>query len=59
MRQTWRRLLDLLAKVLPVNGWRVACQRAKGVRIGRNVYLAPYTHVSGVPDQVVRRFDIG
>ena len=40
MRQTWRRLLDLLAKVLPVNSWRIACQRAKGVRIGRNVYLA-------------------
>ncbi len=40
MRQGWRRLLDLLAKVLPVNSWRIACQRAKGVRIGRNVYLA-------------------
>lgn len=40
MRQLARRLLDLLAKLLPVNSWRIACQRAKGVRIGRGVYLA-------------------
>ncbi len=40
MRQFVRRLLDLLAKLLPVNSWRIACQRAKGVRIGRDVYLA-------------------
>lgn len=34
------KIYDLLSKHLPSNALRIACQRAKGVRIGRNVYLA-------------------
>jgi acetyltransferase-like isoleucine patch superfamily enzyme len=32
-------LYDLLARHLPSNAMRIRCQRAKGVAIGRNVYL--------------------
>jgi len=34
------KIYDLLSKHLPSNAWRVRCQRAKGVKVGRNVYLA-------------------
>lgn len=34
------KICDLLAKHLPSNTLRIYCQRAKGVSIGRNVYLA-------------------
>jgi maltose O-acetyltransferase len=35
-----RRLFDLLAKLSPVNSWRIACRRRTGVQIGNHVYLA-------------------
>src|SRR5574337_14922 len=34
------KIYDLLSKHLPSNALRIGCQRAKGDRIGRNVYLA-------------------
>ena len=33
-------VLELLSKHIPSNALRIRCQRAKGVRIGSNVYLA-------------------
>jgi maltose O-acetyltransferase len=35
-----RGVLDLLARQVPSNAVRVRCQRAKGVKVGANVYLA-------------------
>jgi acetyltransferase-like isoleucine patch superfamily enzyme len=34
-----RSVLDLLARQAPSNAVRVRCQRAKGVKVGNNVYL--------------------
>jgi acetyltransferase-like isoleucine patch superfamily enzyme len=39
-RTSLNKIYDLLSKHLPSNGLRLACQRAKGVKIGANVYLA-------------------
>ncbi len=40
IRSSMSKIYDLLSKHLPSNALRIGCQRAKGVRIGRNVYLA-------------------
>jgi acetyltransferase-like isoleucine patch superfamily enzyme len=40
LRTSLNKIYDLLSKHLPSNALRIACQRAKGVKIGRNVYLA-------------------
>lgn len=40
-----RALWDLLARHVPSNALRVRFQRAKGVKIGRNVYLGYDTHI--------------
>jgi acetyltransferase-like isoleucine patch superfamily enzyme len=32
-------VIDLLARLMPSNALRVRCQRAKGVKVGANVYL--------------------
>ncbi|VUZ84855.1 serine O-acetyltransferase [Candidatus Methylomirabilis lanthanidiphila] len=40
IRSSMNKIYDLLSKHLPSNALRIGCQRAKGVRIGRNVYLA-------------------
>jgi acetyltransferase-like isoleucine patch superfamily enzyme len=34
------KIYDLLSKHLPSNALRIACQRAKGVKVGNNVFLA-------------------
>lgn len=34
------KIYDLLSKHLPSNALRIGCQRAKGVKVGTNVYLA-------------------
>jgi acetyltransferase-like isoleucine patch superfamily enzyme len=38
-------LYDLLAKHVPSNSLRIRCQRAKGVKIGHNVYLGYDTNI--------------
>ena len=40
VRTSLNKIYDLLSKHLPSNALRIACQRAKGVKIGKNVYLA-------------------
>jgi acetyltransferase-like isoleucine patch superfamily enzyme len=40
LQSSLNKIYDLLSKHLPSNGLRIACQRAKGVKIGKNVYLA-------------------
>jgi acetyltransferase-like isoleucine patch superfamily enzyme len=40
LQTSLNKIYDLLSKHLPSNGLRIACQRAKGVKIGSNVYLA-------------------
>jgi acetyltransferase-like isoleucine patch superfamily enzyme len=57
MRYLMRRILDLLAKVLPVNSWRIACQRAKGVRIGQHVYLASDVNIELAYPELVEIHD--
>jgi acetyltransferase-like isoleucine patch superfamily enzyme len=52
-RGSLNKLFDLLSKHLPSNALRIACQRAKGVKIGRNVYLAYDVNIDLVyPDLV-------
>ncbi len=38
-------LLDLMARLVPSNALRIKLQRAKGVKIGQNVYLGYDTHI--------------
>lgn len=46
-------VLDLLARHLPSNALRIRCQRAKGVKVGANVYLGyDATIDSAYPDLV-------
>lgn len=53
IRSSMNKIYDLLAKHLPSNGLRIGCQRAKGVRIGGNVYLAYDVNIDLVcPDLV-------
>lgn len=40
IRSSMNKIYDLLSKHLPSNTLRIGCQRAKGVRIGSNVFLA-------------------
>ncbi|MBI4514571.1 MAG: acyltransferase [Deltaproteobacteria bacterium] len=57
MTHLFRRILDLLAKLLPVNGWRIACQRAKGVRIGQQVYLASDVNIDLLHPELIEIHD--
>lgn len=52
-----RAVLDLLARQAPSNALRIRCQRAKGVRVGANVYLgydaiidSAYPHLVQIED---------
>ena len=46
-------VLDLLARLVPSNALRIRLQRAKGVKIGQNVYLGYDTHIdTAYPDLV-------
>ena len=46
-------LLDLMARLIPSNALRIRLQRAKGVKIGQNVYLGYDTHIdTAYPDLV-------
>lgn len=38
-------LLDLAARLVPWNAFRIRCQRAKGVKIGAHVYLGIDVHI--------------
>ena len=40
LQTSLNKIYDLLSKHLPSNALRIACQRAKGVKVGSNVYLA-------------------
>lgn len=40
IRSSMNKIYDLLSKHLPSNALRIGCQRAKGVRIGSDVFLA-------------------
>lgn len=39
-RTSLNKIYDLVSKHVPSNALRIACQRAKGVKFGRNCYLA-------------------
>ena len=46
-------VLDLLARLVPSNALRIRLQRAKGVKIGQNVYLGYDTHIdTAYPDLI-------
>jgi acetyltransferase-like isoleucine patch superfamily enzyme len=47
------KIYDLLSKHLPSNALRIACQRAKGVKIGGNVYLAYDVNIDLVCPELV------
>jgi acetyltransferase-like isoleucine patch superfamily enzyme len=40
LQTSLNKIYDLLSKHLPSNALRIGCQRAKGVKVGNNVYLA-------------------
>lgn len=46
-------VLDLVAKHMPSNALRIRCQRAKGVRIGADVYLAYDVNIDAAYPELV------
>ena len=53
LQTSLNKIYDLLSKHLPSNGLRIACQRAKGVKIGSNVYLAYDVNIDLVCPELV------
>jgi acetyltransferase-like isoleucine patch superfamily enzyme len=53
LQSSLNKIYDLLSKHLPSNGLRIACQRAKGVKIGKNVYLAYDVNIDLVCPELV------
>jgi acetyltransferase-like isoleucine patch superfamily enzyme len=53
LQTSLNKIYDLLSKHLPSNGLRIACQRAKGVKIGSNVYLAYDVNIELVYPELV------
>lgn len=53
IRSSMNKIYDLLSKHLPSNALRIGCQRAKGVRIGSNVYLAYDVNIDLVCPELV------
>ncbi len=53
VRTSLNKIYDQLSKHLPSNALRIACQRAKGVKIGRNVYLAYDVNIDLVCPELV------
>lgn len=47
------KIYDLLSKHLPSNDLRIRCQRAKGVKVGNNVYLAYDVNIEMVNPELV------
>jgi acetyltransferase-like isoleucine patch superfamily enzyme len=53
LQSSLNKIYDLLSKHLPSNALRIACQRAKGVKIGKNVYLAYDVNIELVYPELV------
>jgi acetyltransferase-like isoleucine patch superfamily enzyme len=53
LQTSLNKIYDLLSKHLPSNALRIACQRAKGVKIGNNVYLAYDVNIDLVCPELV------
>lgn len=53
IRSSMNKIYDLLSKHLPSNTLRIGCQRAKGVRIGSNVYLSYDVNIDLVCPELV------
>lgn len=53
VRSSLNKIYDLLSKHLPSNAMRIGCQRAKGVRVGGNVYLAYDVNIDLVYPELV------
>jgi acetyltransferase-like isoleucine patch superfamily enzyme len=53
LQASLNKIYDLLSKHLPSNALRIACQRAKGVKIGNNVYLAYDVNIDLVCPELV------
>lgn len=53
LQASLNKIYDLLSKHLPSNALRISCQRAKGVKIGRNVFLAYDVNIDLVCPELV------